>query len=163
MPTNSKHLLTIYLNDHLAGATAGVALARRLARNHQGTRFEQQVADLAEHIAQDRTSLLEIMQALNIRPRKVKGALALLAERASRLKPNGALFRRSLLSSVTELEGMRLGVEGKTDGWQALRHIADDYAGLDPITLDHLLQRAGQQSKTLQDLRLQAAADAFTR
>ena len=116
MPTNSEYLLTVYLNDHLAGATAGVALARRLARNHQGTAFQQQTADLAEQIMQDRRSLLEIMEALNIRPRKIKGALALLAERAGRLKLNGALFRRSALSSVTELEGMRLGVEGKTDG-----------------------------------------------
>ena len=69
----------------------------------------------------DRASLLEIMQALGVRPRKVKGVLALLAERASRFKLNGALVRRSPLSSVIELEGMRLGVEGKTDGWQALR------------------------------------------
>jgi uncharacterized tellurite resistance protein B-like protein len=163
MPTNSEYLLTVYLNDHLAGATAGVALARRLARNHQGTAFQQQTADLAEQIMQDRRSLLEIMEALNIRPRKIKGALALLAERAGRLKLNGALFRRSALSSVTELEGMRLGVEGKTDGWQALRHIAHDYTGLDAAKLDHLLHRAGQQSNTLQNLRLQAAADAFVR
>lgn len=163
MATNSEQLLAIYLNDHLAGATAGVALARRLARNHRGTRFERETAELAEQIAQDRASLLEIMQALNIRAHNAKSVLALLAERVGRLKPNGATLQRSALSSVTELEGMRLGVEGKTDGWQALRHIADDYARLDVAELDHLLQRAGQQSRTLQDLRLQAAAEAFAR
>lgn len=103
------------------------------------------------------------MQALGVRPRKVKGVLAVLAERAGRLKLNGALLRRSPLSSVIELEGMRLGVEGKTDGWQALRQVADGYARLDATRLDDLLQRAGEQSKTLQDLRLQAAADAFAR
>ena len=163
MPTSSGPLLAIYLNDHLAGATAGVALARRLARNHRGTRFERQTADLADQIVADRASLLEIMQALGVRPRKVKGVLAVLAERAGRLKLNGALLRRSPLSRVIELEGMRLGVEGKTDGWQALRHIADGYARLDATKLDDLLKRAGRQSKALQDLRMQAAADAFAR
>ena len=163
MAKNSMHLLAIYLNDHLAGATAGMALARRLAQNHQKTRFERQTADLAAQIVADRASLLEIMQALGVRPRKVKGVLALLAERVGRLKLNGALLRRSPLSSVTELEGMRLGGDGKTDGWPALRQIADDYAGLDASKLDDLLHRAGEQSKTLQDLRLQAAAEAFSR
>jgi hypothetical protein len=161
VPDNPQHLLTIYLQDHLAGATAGRSLARRLARNHRGTGFEMQTADLARQIEQDRSSLLEIMDVLGVRPARVKNVLGLVGERVSRLKLNGMSLRRSPLSSVIEFEGMRLGVEGKTDGWQALREIADGYPRLDAAKLDGLLRRAGDQSKVLQDLRLQAAAQAF--
>jgi hypothetical protein len=162
MLDNPQHMLTIYLQDHLAGATAGASLARRLARNHRATSFERQTADLASQVEQDRSSLLEIMDALGVRPAKVKNLLVMLGERVSRLKLNGMFFRRSPLSSVIEFEGMRLGVEGKTDGWQALREIADAYPRLDAATLDRLLQRARDQSKMLQELRLSAAEQAFT-
>jgi hypothetical protein len=36
-----------------------------------------------------------------------------------------ALLRSSPLSSVIELEALRLGVEGKTDAWQAPHRVAD--------------------------------------
>jgi hypothetical protein len=156
-----ERLLAIYLNDHLAGATAGVALAQRLAGSHRGTDLERPTADLAEQIEQDRTALLEIMRALDVPPRRVKAVLAVLVERAGRLKLNGTLVRRSPLSSVIELEGMRLGVQGKTDGWQTLRHLADREARLSADRLDDLLRRAAAQSDTLEQLRLRAVAAAF--
>jgi hypothetical protein len=79
-----------------------------------------------------------------------------------RLKLNGTLLRRSPLSSVVELEAMHLGIEGKIDGWQALRQLADHEPRLDSSQLDELLARARQQSDGLQRLRLQAATTAFT-
>lgn len=157
----NRTLLAIYLNDHLAGATGGTTLARRLARNHRGTEMQGPTGDLADQIAQDRTALLQIMGALGIRPRRVRLGLALLAERVGRLKFNGRLVRRSPLSSVIELEAMRIGVEGKIDGWQALRRVADRERRLDAHGLDELLHRAGQQSDTLQELRLRAVTAAF--
>ena len=36
----STDLLTIYLNDHLAGATAGVELARRAAGENKGSELD---------------------------------------------------------------------------------------------------------------------------
>jgi hypothetical protein len=158
----TTRLLALYLNDHLAGATGGTALARRLARNHRGTDLERPTADLVDQVAADRTALLQIMRSLDIRPRRLKSALAVLAERAGRLKLNGSLVRRSPLSSVIEFEAMHLGVEGKIDGWQALRQIVDQEPRLDSNQLDELLDRARQQSDSLQKLRLRAATTAFT-
>jgi hypothetical protein len=158
----NRRLLAIYLNDHLAGATGGTALARRLAGNHRGTDLEQPTADLADQVAADRTALLQIMRSLDIQPRRLKPALAVLAERVGRVKLNGALLRRSPLSSVVEFEAMHLGVEGKIDGWQALRQIVDHEPRLDSNQLDELVDRARQQSAALQELRLRATATAFT-
>lgn len=158
----NNRLLALYLNDHLAGATGGTALAERLARNHRGTDLERPTADLADQVAADRTALLQIMRSLGVRARRLKSAVAVLAERVGRLKLNGTLVRRSPLSSVVEFEAMHLGVEGKIDGWQALRQMADRESRLDANQLDELLGRARQQSDGLQKLRLRAATTAFT-
>lgn len=56
-------MLGIYLNDHLAGSTAGVGLARRIARAHRRTPRGPELARLANEIAQDRHDLLAIMHS----------------------------------------------------------------------------------------------------
>jgi hypothetical protein len=43
-----------------------------------------------------------------------------MGEKAARLKLNGHLLARSPLSSLEELEMLRLGVEGKAAGWRTL-------------------------------------------
>ena len=56
-------LLGIYLNDHLAGATAGSELARRAATSHGGTPVGAVLARLAREVTQDRAALVEMMTA----------------------------------------------------------------------------------------------------
>jgi hypothetical protein len=146
--------LSIYLNDHLAGATAGANLARRLAR-HDG----EVLAVLADEIAQDRRSLIEIMDALDVQQDVVKGAVAWAAEKASRLKFNGELIGYSALSRLEELEALSLGVEGKLALWRALQHThGDDLAAFD---LEQLIARARSQRRRLEAQRTRAAEDAF--
>jgi hypothetical protein len=62
-------------------------------------------------------------------------------EGAARLKLNGYLLTRSPLSSLEELEMLRLGVEGKATGWRTLRMLADRDKRLDPGRLDELISR----------------------
>src|SRR5437660_983467 len=52
-------LLGIYLNDHLAGATGGVELARRSAAAHQGGEAGAALGRLASDVAMDRAALLD--------------------------------------------------------------------------------------------------------
>jgi hypothetical protein len=63
-------LLGIYLNDHLAGATGGVELARRMAGSHDDGRGTLQ--HLAAEVAQDRAALLGVMGVLGIPVRGYK-------------------------------------------------------------------------------------------
>ncbi|MGI8627945.1 MAG: hypothetical protein ACR2J5_15470 [Geodermatophilaceae bacterium] len=159
--TNTS-LLGIYLNDHLAGATAGVSLIERTAAAQAGTPAGPPLAKLAKEIAEDREALVEIMSALGVGIARYKLAGAWVAERAGRLKLNGRLLERSPLSSLVELEGMKLGVEGKAALWRSLRALADDDARLDISRLEGLIARAKAQSKTLEKLRLAAAEQALT-
>jgi hypothetical protein len=150
-------LLGIYLNDHLAGATGGAELARRVAGTHRGSAAGTTLQQLAAEIAQDRIALLEMMAALEIPVRSYKVYAAWLGEKAGRLKSNGYLLGRSPLSSLIELELLRLGVEGKAAGWRMLRVLADSDRRLDPGRLDELISRARRQADLLEDRRAAAA------
>lgn len=154
-------LLGVYLNDHLAGATAGVALARRLAGENRETIHGDALRRLAGEIADDRTALLDTMAAVDVPVRHYKTWLAWAAEKAARLKPNGRLFLRSPLSRVIGLEVMTLGVEGKAAGWHTLRTRAATDARLDSSRFGDLIERADRQATELEDLRRWAVAEAF--
>jgi hypothetical protein len=162
--TTSTHdltLLGIYLNDHLAGASIGVNLARRLAANEREWTNADLLDRIAGDIAQDRDALMNIMGALDVPIRRYKTWAAWTAERAGRLKLNGRAFTRSPLSRVLELEAMRLGVEGKAAGWRTLRADAEFDDRLDADWLDALIDRAQEQIDHLEGLRIEAAAVTF--
>jgi hypothetical protein len=150
-------MLGIYLNDHLAGATAGTELAHRTARSHRDGKNGATLRRLAAEIAQDRAALLDIMAALGIKVRHYKVGAAWVGEKAGRLKFNGRLFARSPLSNLEELEMLRLGVEGKAASWRTLQTLADTDTRLDPGRLDELISRARRQADLLEDLRIGAA------
>jgi hypothetical protein len=160
---DNRTLLSVYLNDHLAGAVGGTELARRLARGHRGTDFEAELQQIAGQIRDDLDSLRQIMNRLGIRPVWYKAPLAMVTERVSRLKLNGQLRGRSPLSTLIELEAMQLGVHGKTSGWRTLRELADTVPGLDPEQLDRLLVRAHDQLERLERMRVTAAGRALGR
>lgn len=154
-------LLGIYLNDHLAGATVGVELARRMARSQIGSRADNTIQRLAAEISQDRSALQDIMAALGIPVRTYKVYAGWIGEKAGRLKLNGRLWSRSPLSNLEELEMLRLAVEGKAAGWRTLRVVADSDPRLDPARLDGLMSRARGQADLLEELRTRAADDVI--
>jgi hypothetical protein len=137
--------LAIYLNDHLAGATGGVALADRAAHNAASYRHATTLRTIADEIRADRSALIELMNRLNVRPSRIKPTLALVAERLGRLKLNGHILRPSPLTPFIELESLSLGVEGKLRLWRVLSHIVDDRQLV--TRLDELINR-GQHSGT---------------
>jgi len=153
--------LGTYLNDHLGGATGGLELFRRAHRTHRGTPAEPALERLAGEIAEDRAALLRIMSSLGVPVRRYKVLGGWVAEKVTRLKPNGGVLQRSPLSSVIELESMHLGVQGKAAGWRALRRLADTDPRLDAGGLDALLERADRQSEVLEQLRMDAVTTVF--
>src|SRR3954453_13540079 len=144
--------LSIYLNDHLAGSTVGVNLARRLAdeqRAMQGGGAE---------IAQGRETLLALMARLGVREDRAKVALAKAAERASRVK----LGARRPLNRLELLETLSLGVEGKLAMWEALKRSRAGVSDVAAFDLDALIARACSQRKRLEGERMRAAEAAFS-
>jgi hypothetical protein len=156
-----QDLLGIYLNDHLAGATAGVELAHRMARSQAGPGSAGTLQGLAAEIARDRSALRDIMAGLGVPVRAYKVAAGWIGEKAGRLKPNGRLRSRSPLSNLEELEMLRLGVEGKAAGWRTLRVLADGDPRLDAARLEGLITRARDQANLLEELRVRAADEVL--
>src|SRR3954447_4413692 len=152
--------LPTYLNDHLAGSTAGLELARRIADDHRGTEYGEVVGPIAEEIADDRRALEDVMRRLGAGrdPLKLLGAWG--AEQLRRVRP-GWLFGESEAGRLEELEMLALGVTGKLALWEALQrtHAADPR--LSGVDLQALAERARSQFERIEALRLDAAAEAF--
>jgi hypothetical protein len=157
--TRTAQLLEVYLNDHLAGATAGAGLARRLADSESG--WAPGLGRIAGEIHEDRSALLELMRLLDVRLQRYKSAIAWVGEKAGRFKPNRHLFTRSPLSRVIELEMLRLGVEGKAAAWRTLREVAETEPRLPVARLEALDARARAQIEELEALRVRAVAEAL--
>src|SRR5487761_893741 len=142
MTTKTTHrteqdLLGVYLNDHLAGATVGLELVRRMAASAEpGSESATVRKRLVSEIAADRSTLIKIMTTLGIKIRGYKMFAAWAGEKAGRLKFNGHLLTRSPLSDLEETEMLRLGTG----------------------QLDELLARAARQSDELESLRVRIAA-----
>jgi hypothetical protein len=153
-------LLPIYLNDHLAGSTAGVELARRLrASNRDDPEFGPALAEVCAEIEADRETLKAVMDRLGVGQSKLKPLVATLGERLGRLKPNGQLHGYSPLSRLDELELLQIGVAGKRRLWRALEHTHPDE--LSEFDLGALAERATAQLRQLEALHLKAAALAL--
>ena len=157
---NAK-LLRIYLNDHLAGATAGLELAKRSLASNRGTPLGDFLEGLAAEIEDDRQALKRVMDALGLPQSSTKQSLALIAERVGRLKLNGQLRGYSDLSRLVELESLRIGVEGKLALWRSLKQTLPGERTV-PVDLDALIERAERQRDGLERYRLEAARTAFT-
>jgi len=154
--------LAIYLNDHLAGATGGVELIRRIARESRDTVAEPATRRLATEISADREVLTRIMADLDIGIDRFRVALGWVGEKAARLKTNGRVLTRSPLSLLLEIEAMRLGVEGKICLWRSLLTLVARHPELNEVELTRLSELGRRQADELESLRVELAADRLT-
>jgi hypothetical protein len=144
-----RRLLSIYLNDHLAGATVGAHVIRRglkADRDHPVAPFLQR---LLEEVEEDRAALVRFMELLRIPRSPSKSAAAWAGGKLGLLKLNGRLVRRSPLSRQEELEFLILGVQGKRRLWMALSRLSPPEAIR--RELDGLIARADSQLAGLED------------
>jgi hypothetical protein len=148
--------LEIYLNDHLAGATGGVELARRLRASNEGDpTYGAPLRRVCEEIEADRATLEGVIERLGYSPSRVKPAGAWIAEKLGRLKLNGQLRGYSPLSRLIELEGLLIGITGKISLWQVLKELElGQGLGVEP---EQLIARAVEQRAAVDDLHRLAA------
>jgi len=130
---------------------AGARVARRVASRDGGLK------GVADEVAEDLRTLERLMQRLSVQPNRAKDAIALAAERLSRLKLNGRILSRSPLSDVVELETLVVGITGKEALWESLRQVPS----VTGDELDRLLERAAEQKRRVEDARKNAAAKTF--
>jgi hypothetical protein len=157
----SKYL-PIYLNDHLMGSTTGLELVRRIAHEYPGTDLGVFADGLAAEIAEDRDTLLEIMDRLGASRDQAKVALGWVTEKVGRLKLNGELRDRSPLSPLVELEGLSIGIEGKHLMWVVLAEVDAVAEAIGRDRLAKLVARAVDQRERVEVHRRAAARTALT-
>jgi hypothetical protein len=160
-PHVNEKLLRIYLQDHHAGATTGLELARRIHGNNKGNEYGAAMAKIVDEIAADRKALESVMDDLGFGADKIKDIGAWALEKAGRLKLNGQITGYSPLSRMIELEGLMTGITGKIGLWVALLQIAPEEPKLDAAHLERLRERGESQRATVEELRERAAREAF--
>jgi hypothetical protein len=158
-PLVTGRLLSIYLQDHFAGASAGVSLARRVAQSNGETGAATVLRDVAGEVAADRETLKRLMHDLGVNPSSTKNLVASLAERAARLKPNGRIGGNKAYHQLHELELLSLGIAGKMALWESLQAAGIDSA----VDLDALTDRARDQRRRVEQQRLTCAREALAR
>jgi hypothetical protein len=158
----ANRLLSIYLNDHLAGATAGVELARRArGSNRESADFGEPLADLCAEIEADRKTLERLMDELGVRRDPLKVKAGWLGEKLGRLKLNGQLRGYSPLSRVIEMEGLVIGICGKAELWATLRRaLGSEWRGFDLAALEERARRQQERADDLQSRAVEAMLSA---
>lgn len=150
-------LLHLYVNDHRAGSTAGVALAKRIRDENAGNATGEALARIVTEIEEDAAFLDRLAAGFGVVRNPVKQLGAFVGERLSRLKMNGRLRSYSPLSRVLELEALMAGVDAKRNLWRSLQ-VTSTGADMD---VRMLIERATDQRRRLTELHARAAHDAF--
>lgn len=148
----ATEMLHTYMQDHHAGAAAGIDLFRRVAEDHEDPETREIVARIGDETVDDLKILEELMTLVGTSPSMLKDLPAKAAEKFGQLKPNRRAAERSPLSDLVELEALTLAVTGKTLGFKALLDI--DHPRLPRPTLEKLVERAEQHGRELEKLRL---------
>src|SRR6201996_1666193 len=158
----TRRPIDVYLNDHLAGATFGADLARRLKTQTEGTDSHSAMSGLAADIEAGLDKLTDLMNHMGITRNPGKRVVAWVTEKASRLKLAGLTSKDTMLGTFLGIEALSLGVEGKAALWTTLRELRGDYPELSSSDLDQLVQRAKVQRQTLETERIAAARRSLT-
>ena len=154
--------LSVYLNDHLAGAAFGADLAQQLAERTADSPFGPTMRTLADEIEADRETLRGLMDRLGISPNPAKQATTWVGEKLSRLKLSGLSAGHADLGLFLAVETLSLGVEGKAAMWVALQRVSGSYPPLGGFDFAALEDRARRQRSLLEDERAAAADRTFT-
>ncbi len=151
--------LRAYLTDHLAGSAGALDLLGSLD-GERDDEFHVAIRSLRDEIAQDRQTLVEMMDAMEVDESAVKQAGSRVGEKLFRLWSSATLTRSLPLTRLMRLEALQAGVAGKAAGWRALDALADER--LRGFDFTDLLARADDQHARLEQLRIAAATAAFS-
>jgi len=153
--SSGSDALSAYLNDHIAGAAAGIQLAERIAKGTDDQGLSALLGRFVDEFREDYDTVERIMDSKGISRDRAKQALALGGEWFGRLKHVTPMLRSGseTLVALEDLELLSLGIEGRTMLLRGLQRIADrvPLEGLDLATLE---ERARRQRDELEPFRL---------
>ena len=153
--------LTIYLNDHRAGAAAGIGLAHRLWRQNRKGPWASQLRELLKSVEAEGETLDAVRGSIGVTGGKFRRTAAVALERASRLKLNGHVLSYSPLSRVGELEALMSGVQSKLRLWTTLDLATPSVPELVEFDFPTLQRQSHAQLATLGQIHEWAVGQCF--
>lgn len=155
----------VYLNDHLAGATAGIRLAKRCRDRSAPTAVQAMLDAVVAELEEDRITLEHVMEAAGVQPDRRKQVAATAVEVASRLAHVLPVIgtRSRIVADLEDIEVLSLGIEGKRLLWAALREAARHDERFQRFDFGSLEDRAGAQRARVERVRLELALRALGR
>ncbi|HET9941975.1 MAG TPA: hypothetical protein VFR05_01460 [Terriglobia bacterium] len=153
----SKEHLGTYLNDHLMGSVAALEIVDQFITEDQDLR--PFLTELKTEIEADRDELLKIMHRLDISESRIRRAGGWLAEQVAEFK---FAMEDHALRRLERLEALALGIQGKMSLWHALDAASSFNKDLTGVDYGRLAQRAADQHRRVENLRIDAARVALT-
>jgi hypothetical protein len=144
--------LEAYLNDHLAGSTGGLELARKMVRESDNPLERAVLEDIVREIEEERDVLKDTLQSVDGKESATKKAAGWLAEKVAELKLSPSLHDPGL-TRVLELEALTSGVAGKCCLWQNLNLLRAKDQRLGKFDFAALRRLAESQLVRLESLR----------
>jgi hypothetical protein len=156
--TVSKALAT-YLKDHMAGAVHAIETLKTMRDRQKNTPLGDFADKLLPQVEQDRQTLKDLAEKAVGESGSTKEVVTWFAEKASRLK----LTHESnySLGTFEALEFLEIGIYGKSALWRALEVAAATHPCLQGIDFKHLVARAEEQRRLVEDRRLGVAPRAL--
>jgi len=151
--------LDTYLNDHMAGATAGTNLAKMAAEEHQTDEHGPFFSEIYAAVSADKDTLAQLISALGVEESASKTALAEVGSKL--MGPKFTAGEDDELNAFVTLETLSIGVEGKVCMWKALKTVAGDYPAFGEFDIDDLLARATSQREKIETQRQKIAPQAL--
>jgi hypothetical protein len=154
--------LHVYLNDHLAGASAGTTLVKQAAEQNEGTEIGDFFATLVDEIGADLNTLTVLIDRLGVDVSAGKGKIAELGTKITETKFSGETVGSADFGAFITLETLSIGVEGKLCMWKALKAIESEVPELADTDIDTLTERAQSQRDRIEGKRLEWAPRALS-
>jgi hypothetical protein len=151
--------LATYLEDHLAGANAGIELLEFMRDENETEPLGLFLETLRHEIEADRQTLQELADRVGHGLKKLKEATAWLAEKVGRTKL-GKLSKGEI-GTFEALEALALGILGKRSLWKALAEAAPNDPRLAGMDFETLIERAESQHASVEEKRLELARRAL--
>ncbi|HKT59965.1 MAG TPA: hypothetical protein VJQ46_07920 [Gemmatimonadales bacterium] len=158
----SAEPLAVYVNDHLAGSTAGLSLMDDLATKAEGTALAPKLRALAAEVREDQQLLRDTLDRLAVGERRVAQAAAWLGEKVSEGRLALAARTHPALALLESLESIALGLQGKLAIFRVLAELGPLDPRLAGLPYAARADRTAVQHGMIEAERRAAAREAFT-
>jgi hypothetical protein len=156
----NDHLAT-YLNDHLAGAAAGLEMIGHLIDHTKSDETRARLIAVRDGIMEEHRTLRSLMQDLAVGESSTRRLAGWLSEKMTEIKLAVDDQGDGEFHEFEALELLSLGIAGKSCLWTALTAVAEDSPAIRKIDPSVLAQRSDEQRAVVQQLRVEAAVRAF--